>query len=336
MASTDVTSTQDTTDAIGTKGQATPAPVPATQPDTTEAGRVAAHGWAPTPTGMSATPDTLTSTVVDQYPHYKAPPLPPPGVTVDTTHTDSPTTDGSGGAAPDPNLMMSGTPDTAAFGAVPMGSTAVPVAPSAPALVSGDRFITVSWADVADPAVDAPVTGYVIESDTGGHAQAARNVTQLRFAQVTGAQSYKFRVRAQNRNGDGPWSAFSASSVSATNYDEIPPGAITADNKINPIYNQDGTIKAGTYGAPSAPGKPTVVAQGTAGTATVTWTASSPVPSGGYTVKASSGQSVHVASGVLTANVPGLTVSAVVTFTVQAIGALQNAVSPASNNYTVS
>lgn len=334
MASTDATGTTDTTDAIGTKGAPLPAPVPAAEPDTTNANGTP-HGYTTTPTTVGGTRDTLYSLPVDVYPPYKAPPTGVPGTTVDTTHTDSPVGDGSDGETPDPLLEMTSTIDTTSIGAQPVGSTLVPVAPNAPTAASGDRFITVSWAAVADPASDAPVQGYVIESDTGGHVQAAANVTQARFERATGAQAYKFRVRAQNRNGDGPWSPFSVSSVSATNYDEIPPAGLTAANTVNPIYNEDGSIKPGSYGAPTSPGKPTVVAQGTAGTATVTWTASVPAPSGGYTVKASSNQSVHVAGNVLTANVPGLTVSAVVTFTVTAIGALQSSVSPASNNYTV-
>ncbi|MFF7198170.1 fibronectin type III domain-containing protein [Streptomyces sp. NPDC008079] len=335
MASTDMSSTTDTTDAIGTKGKPVPAPVPATTPDTTEAGRVAARGWAPTPTGVSSTPDTLSSPVVDVYPPYKAPPAPQPGVTVDTTHTDSPTTDGTGGATFNPNLAMSSTPETGSIGAQPIGSTAIPVAPNTPTVVSGNHFITVSWSAVTDPATDAKVLGYVVECDTGGHAQAPRGANSVKFEQVAGGQPYRFRVRALNRNGDGPWSPFSSPSVSAMNYEAVPLGSLWPENKINPIYNQDGSIKKGSYGAPTAPGKPTVVAQGTSGTATVSWTASSPAPSGGYTVRASSGQSTHVASGVLTANVAGLTVSAVVTVTVQAIGALQSATSAASNNYTV-
>lgn len=337
MANTDQTGTTDTTDAIGTKGQTPPAPVPASQPDTTEAGRVASHGWAPQSTALSGTRDTLYSTVVDVNPPYKAPPAPTPGVNVDTTHTDSPVAGDATDETFDPHLAMSSTPETGSIGAQPIGSTAVPVAPNAPTAVSGDRVITVSWVAVADPASNAKVTGYVIESDTGGHVQAAANATSAVFERPTGAQAYKFRVRALNRNGDGPWSPFSASSVAASNSDEVAVTSLTTANKVNPIYREDGTIVQGSYGAPTAPGKPTVVAKGgSSGTATVTWTApTSGQPSGGYTVKASSGQSVHVAGNVLTADVPGLTVSQVVTMTVTAIGQLQSTVSPASNNYTV-
>lgn len=337
MANTDATGTTDTTDAIGTKGKAVPAPVPATVPDTTEAGRVAAHGWTPQSTLLTGTRDTQYGLVTDVNPKYKAPPLPPPGVNVDTTHTDSPTSDGSGGLTPDVNLELTGTIDTTSIGAQPLGTTAVPTAPSAPTVVAGDRYLTVSWSLVSNPGSDAKVTGYVVESDNGGHAQAAANATSVRFDTVVGGRSYKFRVRAQNRNGDGAWSPFSASGAVPTNSDEVAVGSLTAANKVNPIYNEDGTIKPGSYGAPTAPGKPTVVAKGgSSGTATVTWTApSSGQPSGGYTVKASSGQSVHVAGTVVTADLPGLTVSQVVTVTVTAIGQLQSAVSPASNNYTV-
>jgi hypothetical protein len=327
--------TFETDGAIGTKGQPVPAPVPAAQVDTTEAGRVAASGWAPAPTTVSGTKDTLTSTVVDKYPKYSAPAAPPPGVNVDTTWTDKPVGNGTGSAA-DPSLWVSGTLETGNVGAVPAGSSAVPVAPAAPTAAAGDRFITVSWTPVADPAGDAPVLQYVVESDTGGHFYAGADDTSLRFENVVGGRGYKFRVRAGNRNGAGPYGPWSAAAVKPGNEDLIRPSSIAPDNAVNPIYNQDGTIKPGSYGAPTPPGKPTVAAQGTAGTATVTWTApTTGQPSGGYDVIASSGQKVHVAGNVLTANVAGLTVAASVTFTVVAIGQLQSATSPASNAYTV-
>ncbi|WP_428957938.1 hypothetical protein [Streptomyces sp. cg35] len=336
MAATDQSSTYETDGAIGTKGQPVPAPVPAVQPDTTEAGRVSARNWAPVSTAMSASPDTLVSTVVDKYPPYKAPPGPVPGSIKDTTLTDSPVGNGTGGNAPYPGLSLTGTLETATLGAVPIGSTAVPAAPAAPALISGDRYVQVSWAAVADPAADAKVTQYVIESDTGGHVYAGRDKTTVRFENVTGGRAQKFRVGAVNRNGDGPFGPWSSASVAPGNEDLIRPTSLAADNAANPIYRQDGTVVPGSYGAPTAPGKPSVAAQGTAGTATVTWTApTSGQPSGGYDVKASSGQSVHVGPAALTADVAGLTVAASVTFTVTAVGQLQKATSAASNAYTV-
>ncbi|MGW7100400.1 hypothetical protein [Streptomyces sp. NPDC054838] len=334
MAASDQTSTYETDGSIGTKGRAVPAPVPVAQPDTTEAGRVSAQGWAPVSTAMATTVDTLVSTVVDKYPAYKAPPGPVPAVPKDTTLTDSPVGNGTAGAVPNPVLSMTGTLESGSIGATPVGSTAVPVAPSAPTVVSGDRYVTVSWAAVADPSPNAPVLQYVVEGDSGGHTYAGRGQTSVRVDNVTGGLAQKYRVRAGNRNGSGPYGPFSASSVSPGNEDLIRPGSIPSHNAVNPIYNQDGTIKRGTYGAPTAPGKPTVAAQGTAGTATVTWAASTPAPAN-YQVKASSGQTATVAGNVTTANVAGLTVAASVTFTVQAIGVLQSATSPASNAYTV-
>lgn len=334
MAATDETGTHETDGAVGTKGAPVPDPVAAVQPDTTEAGRVAATNTV-TDTDMSATPDTLTSVVVDKYPAYKPSPAFVPGTNKDTTLTDQPVADGTGWDEFNPDLAMTGTLETHQFGAVPAGSTGVPVQPNAPTAVAGDRHIVVSWTAVADPNADAPVLQYVVESDTGGHAYAGRDKTSVKFEPVTGGQPHKFRVRAGNRNGTGPYSNWSASAVASSNEDLIRPGALAADNTVNPIYRQDGSIVPGSYGAPTAPGKPTVAPEGTAGTATVTWTASSPAPSGGYDVKASSGQTAHVAGNVTTANVAGLTVSASVTFTVTAVGALQSSTSPASNSYTV-
>lgn len=334
MAATDQTGTYQTDGSIGTKGQAGAAPSPVSQPETNGAGVVDARGWTVTPTGITGTKDTLYGTVVDKLQPYKAPSGPPAASNLDTTRTDSPVGNGLTQVI-NPALWMSGTSETAAFGAVPAGTTTVPVAPSAPTAVAGDRSITVSWMPVADPGADAKVTQYVIESDTGGHFYAPANATSVRFDNVKGGQGYKFRVAASNRNGDGPYSPFSASAVVASNEDEIRPSALAADNASNPIYRQDGTVVPGSYGAPTAPGKPTVAAGATT-TANVTWTApTSGQPSGGYDVVASSGQKVHVAGNVLTANVTGLTVSQSITFTVTAIGQLQNATSPASNAYTV-
>ncbi|MFE6000291.1 fibronectin type III domain-containing protein [Streptomyces sp. NPDC056454] len=335
MAATDQTSTYETDASVGTKGAPVPAPVPAVQPDTSEAGRVAASGWAPVSTALTGTKDTLTSTVVDANPPRKPSAGPVPGVIKDTTLTDFPVGNGTGGTSPNPGLSMTGTLETANVGTMPVGSTAVPVAPSAPTVVSGDRHVVVSWAAVADPAGDAKVLQYVVESDTGGHAYAGRDKTSVKFETVTGGRAQKFRVRAGNRNGAGPYGAWSASSVSPGNEDLVRPSSIAADNAVNPVYRQDGTIVPGSYGAPTAPGKPTVTAGATT-TANVTWTApSSGQPSGGYDVKASSGQTVHVGPSVLTANVPGLTLSASVTFRVTAVGQLQSAVSPASTAFTV-
>lgn len=334
MASTDETGTHETDAAVGTRGESVPPPVPAVQPDTTEAGRVDASGWEPTPTGMTATPDTLMSTVTDVLPPYKPSAGPVPGTVKDTTRTDSPVGNGTGSAVPNPLLSMTETLETAAVGAAPLGSTDVPAAPNAPAVVSGDRHVTVSWAAVADPAPDAPVLGYVVESDSGGHSYAGRDATSERFENVTGGRAQRFRVRAENRNGTGPYSAWSAASVSPGNEDLIPPGAIPADNAVNPIYNQDGTIKHGSWGAPTPPTGLAVAPEGTSGTATVTWSASTPEPLN-YTVKASSGQEVTVAGTATSADVPGLTVSEDVTFTVTAVAELQDATSDASAPYTV-
>jgi hypothetical protein len=334
MAASDQTGTSDTTATIGTKGLPGAAPSPVTEPDTSGVALGTAAGWTPTATTLSGTKDTLTGTVVDKYQAPHAQPVPSAASNADTTKTDSPV--GNGITQPiNPIVWQSGTTDTAAFGAVAAGTLTVPAAPVAPTAVAGDRFITVNWTAVANPGPDAKVTGYIIESDTGGRVFAAANVTTIRFRNVVGAQAYKFRVAASNKNGNGAFGPFSAAAVAATNTDEVRATSYTADNIVNPIYNSDGTIDQGSYGAPTVPGKPTVAAGATT-TANVTWTApTTGQPSGGYDVKASTGQTVHAAPSALTINVPGLTVSNVITFTVTAIGQLQNATSTPSNNYTV-
>lgn len=68
-------------------------------------------------------------------------------------------------------------------------------------------------------------------------------------------QGYRFRVAAGNKAGLGPWSAWS-SYVVPLNYNEAQPGhegsitvgtgSLDPANAVNPIYNPDGTVKAGT------------------------------------------------------------------------------------------
>jgi hypothetical protein len=336
-----MSATVETDQSIGTTGRASALTVPPGNPvDTTNVGMVAAPpgGWKPTDTSMSGTVETTLGTVVTVQQKRTAPNLAGvPGNVADTTKTDSKVSDGLGATRADPNAApMTGTLETNSVGAQAKLSTAnVPVAPAAPTLVAKDRAIQVTFVAVADPASDAKVKQYEIESDTGGHLQVGANVTVALFTQVVPGQSYKFRVRALNANGGGPWSPFSASAAVALNRDEVPSGGLDPKNTVNPIYRGDGTIVQGSYGAPTNPGKPTVTAQGTAGTATVAWAASSPAPANGYDVKASTGQSAHVGGGVTTVNLPGLTVTNVITVTVTARGALQDAVSPASNSYTV-
>jgi hypothetical protein len=335
MAASDQSSTYETDGAIGTKGAPVPAPVPVSQPDTTNVALVSSVGWAPVNTGLTESAETVVATVVTVEPPYKAPPGPVPAVTKDTTWTDSPVGNGTAATGLNALLSMTGTVETGSFGAVAAGSSALPVAPVAPTAAAGDRYVLVSFTAVADPHATAKVTQYVIESDTGGHVYAPRGATSVRFENLKGGQAYKFRVAASNKNGDGPYGPFSAAAVAPGNEDEVRPVGLSAKNIVNPIYKQDGTIKQGSYGAPTPPGKPTVAAGATT-TANVTWTApTSGQPSGGYDVKASTGQTVHAAPAATTINVPGLTLTNVITFTVTAIGQLQNAVSPASNNFTV-
>lgn len=333
MAATE-TGTHETTHAIGTKGETPPGPVAAVQPDTTGAGMVDASDWEAADTSMTESAPTLYGAVVSVEQEYQPPPAPVPGSTWDTTWTDRPTAAVVDGNYVNPVLLETETLESGTLGAVPEGSSAVPVAPAAPTASSGDRFVQVSWAAVADPADDAPVLQYVVESDSGGHVYAGADDTSVHFEHVTGGFAQKFRVRAGNRNGTGPYSPWSAAAVAPTNEDEVAVTQLAADNAVNPIYRQDGTIVPGSYGAPTAPGKPTVAAQGTAGTATVSWAASSPQPVS-YEVTASSGQTASVAGSVTTADVAGLTVGAQVTFTVKAVGELQSVTSAASDPYTV-
>ena len=70
---------------------------------------------------------------------------------------------------------------------------------------------------------------------------------------VYGFQGYRFKVAALNKAGQGPWSAFSGYVV-PLNYNEpqsnasitVGTGSLDPANAVNPIYNPDGTVKAGT------------------------------------------------------------------------------------------
>lgn len=91
---------------------------------------------------------------------------------------------------------------------------------------------------------------------------------------------------------------------------------------------------------PTAPTNVVVAASGTSGTVKVTWTASTSLPSQGYTVAVTDGTTqavttAHAATNAVTVNVAGQTVGHGVTAVVTANGAWVNAPSSASASFTV-
>lgn len=260
----------------------------------------------------------------------------------DTTWTDRPISDGS--VRPDIVQNMTGTLDSYYVGANgaagPGTSSLVPVAPSGtPTAVTGPRSITVSWATVADPHATAPVTGYVILGSTGGTTYAPDGVTSYTVTNLDPSQTYQFRVAARNKNGLGPYGSLSAA-VRPYNPDEpdpLNPGGLNAYWAQNPIYNPDGTVKAGsgTLGTPGAPTSVTVAGAG-ATNLSVTWVApadASEVKS--YTVTLSTGQTKSVAAGTLTTTFTGLTTGTATTARVTAVGSVGSTQSAVSNSVNV-
>lgn len=120
----------------------------------------------------------------------------------------------------------------------------VPAAPTIGTAVAGDRKVTVVWTAPTLTAAD-DVDGYIIMSDTGGTRYVPGNLTSYVFETVVPAQAYKFKVAAFNEAGLGPFSALS-NAVTPLNFDEVPTGSLDPKNTVNPIYNIDGTIVAGS------------------------------------------------------------------------------------------
>lgn len=323
-------------------GSVTPAPNPPTSSGTIDTeganGGRAINNPTSTQPLVAKTLDTVAGggqPIQDANPVYRAPSLPAPAVTYDTTWTDRPTSDGLP-HVPSAN-NVGGTLESGNIGAVPAPSNHnTPPAPGTPTVVAGSRGVNVTWT-APTPVSGAPTLGYQIQSDTGGVRYANANQLTKFFDTVTPGQAYKFRVAARNYNG---WGVYSAFSTAATPYnpDEADAGkpapGITVDNRQNPIYRADGTVVPGTGGWPTTP-KTVAAVQASATSATVTWTAPDyGLPLTSYLVTASTGQTASVSGTTLTATVTGLTTGTAVTFTVKAINTKGSFTSAPSNSVT--
>lgn len=122
--------------------------------------------------------------------------------------------------------------------------TAVPPTPVIGTAVVGDRRLKVVWTNGTITATD-DIDGYLIQSDTGGTRYVPGGNLSFWFDNVVPGQSYKFRVAAFNEAGLSAFSALS-NAVVAANWDEVPTGSLDPKNCVNPIYNIDGTIVAGS------------------------------------------------------------------------------------------
>lgn len=322
--------TSPTPDTTGAAGGSAPAPNPPAVTPVDTSGAAGGTGGAGTSTAVTGTIDTTRQGVPNANPAYRAPGKDAAGSVQDTTRTDTPLSNGTTPVSQ--SNFMTGTLETGRIGAVADTSAgAMPVAPGTPTVAAGPRSVTVSWSAVANPS-GAPVLGYIIEGDSGGRAFAPANATSFVVTNLVPGRAYKFRVAARNKNGNGPLSAASAAATprNPDAADKNNPVGIDVANRTNPVYLPSGAIKPGTGGTPSAPGTPTATAG--AGQATVAWTAPTfGAPITGYTVKASTGQSVNVGN-VLTTPVTGLGTGTNVRFTVTATNAKGTGETSAQSN----
>lgn len=122
--------------------------------------------------------------------------------------------------------------------------TAVPPAPVIGTAVAMDRAVKVVWTNGALGEGD-DIDGYIIQNDFGGTRYGPGGILVGYFETVVSGTPYKFRVAAFNERGIGVFSAWS-NVVTPLNYDEVPPAGLDPKNTVNPIYNADGSIVAGT------------------------------------------------------------------------------------------
>jgi hypothetical protein len=313
----DRASNRDTT-VTGGGGVDDPSNSAATQPDTTGAqgGENEHHTDDPTQY-LTGTTDTQSSGAPANHadPAYRPPSLDPSASNVDTTWTDRPVSDGV--EIDQSNQWQSENLDTQNPKVALQTTTAnMPGTPAKPTVAAGARGATVTWVAVADPA-GAPIRGYRVEGSTTGVAFAGRNATSKFVNNLTPSQAYKFRVAAVNDNGVGDYSDWS-DAVTPLNPDQAGPGhptTVTPENRVNPIYNARGEVKAGTGGTTGPVGSVTAAATGVAGQLDVDWTAPTWGDADGFVVRASSGEEA-VVGDVLTALLTGLDSGVAVTVTV--------------------
>lgn len=125
---------------------------------------------------------------------------------------------------------------------------AVPAAPTIGAVTAKNKRVTVNW---TAPAGQTNINYYIVQCVPGyGQQVVPANLNKVDFTQLTPAMPYKFQVAAVNSAGQGVWSALSATAT-PLNTDAVPTGSLAPENTVNPIYNIDGTVKAGTGLGPS-------------------------------------------------------------------------------------
>lgn len=306
-----------------------------TDVDTSGTNSSNAAAFTPASTALSGTPSTLNpgggAGVAEANPAYRAPSGPVAASSRDTSLTD--VQPGGSVTNPVPTSQTVSNVETGNIGAAGSGTGNAPVAPAGtPTAVTGPRYVTVSWAAVADPAND-PVLEYVIENDRGGRWFAARNVTSKQIDFLDPSLLYKFRVAARNRGGIGPFSALSTAvrSYNPDATDALKPAGVTAAAVSAGVYLPDGTLKAGTGGTNNAPVLGAITPGAAASkTVTVNWTAPTvgAAPTS-YLITASNGVTFTSAAGTTSKACVFAAAGPVVSFTIKAINAKGNGITSA-------
>jgi len=125
-------------------------------------------------------------------------------------------------------------------------------APPAPVIgtaVAQDRKIKVVWT-LPGLGESDDVDGYLVQSSTGGTRYVPGGQLDIVFETVVPSVEYEFRVASFNEKGMSEFSDWS-NSVAPLNFDAVPSVGLDPKNTINPIYNVDGTVVAGTGLGPS-------------------------------------------------------------------------------------
>ena len=208
----------------------------------------------PVSTLLHQTVNTLNPSQIgmgDADPQYRPPTLFTPVTIRDTTLTDRQ----PGGSLTNPipqGQFVEGTLETAQIGALNSGTGLTP--PSAPSGVQafhGSRVVHVTWDGPEDVANDKTL-GYVIKGSTGGTKYAHADDRHAAVDTLDPGRTYTFQVNAVNKAGDGQYSDPSNQSrpYNPDENDVLKPTGLAPENRLEPIYRPDGTIKPGTGGVP--------------------------------------------------------------------------------------
>ena len=236
----------------GVIGLVPPGPLVDGVSDTT--GAVGVDNFQPVSTELHKTVNTLNPGQIgmgDADPVYRAPVDSIPVNIRDTTLTDRQ----PGGSLTNPfpqAQMINGTLETAQIGALNSGTGLNP--PEAPSNVQayhGSRVVHVTWEGPENVENDKTL-GYVVKGSTDGTKYAHADQRHVAVDTLDPGRTYTFQVNAVNKAGDGQYSSPSNQSrpYNPDENDVLKPVGLAPENRLEPIYRPDGTIKPGTGGVP--------------------------------------------------------------------------------------